>query len=343
MRINSINPVQYNNSHQNRVAFKGFWRDLKNIAGSALDTGVNYITGQTNAPEKEFIDQMSIRETGYRVGEKERLEKEIAEKEQRLREERKRAEQIENERKSLEKENYLRQLLKPYIETLENDFFSVIEASKKDSNIIPPNGILIETPGLFTQEPVPKPERYPRLLNTLKVFDEANNEITRYFIAHGVMPRFIQMARMTAEINDRYIEEYHASVQRYQNYNNEKREYEERILVQQKLEQYLRNKQDINKFLIQTESLSHVGSALECAQKAYNENGKHALIWVENFDKIGTPLEENKRCIAALKNILCSCAEKFHATCLINIAKDKIQSIDPILLVDSRMPIKIRL
>lgn len=333
MRISPINYCQYRNTRGGNIAFNGFFRDLKNLAGSAIDTGVKVVTGQTTNPEKEFLDQLSIRETGYRIGEKEKLEREIAENERRIREERANAERIEKERKELEQERHLRNLLQPHIKTLENEFFSMIEFSQKDPTILPPNGILIETPEPFNLVP-------PRLSEPGYFHHNPIMMAFRYCVENNYPITEDNLTKQLQKFEEEQDRERHKIIE----YEEKCQKYNDRIQTQELIEQYLKNKQNINKFLITSlNSVEHLGSALSCAQNEYLKNGKHSLIFLDGFENIGKETSENKKSIAGLKSLMCSCAEKYHATLLLKIAADKLKSIDPILLVDSRVPLKIKL
>lgn len=82
---------------------------------------------------------------------------------------------------------------------------------------------------------------------------------------------------------------------------------------------------------------------LKKSLKNYQNNGIRTLIYIPSFEHIGEDKNENKNIIATLKSIMCNCAEKYKSTLLIDIAKNKLEKIDSILLVDSRIQLKIKL
>jgi len=89
--------------------------------------------------------------------------------------------------------------------------------------------------------------------------------------------------------------------------------------------------------------ISELKNVMNQSSENYGKTGKRTLLYIDSFDKIASQKDENKRMVAVFKNIMCSCSEKYKCTVLINVLKDKISAIDPILLVDSRIQSKIRI
>ena len=324
MQISPINSVQYKNKPPQNVAFNGFFRTLKNIAGSAIETGVNIANGKTIEPVGEFFDQLSLRETGYRVGEKEKIARRIAEQEKEL------AKEEENARKAKEiiEEKRLDSLAQKYKDILKDEFLSVVELAQKDSNIVPPNGILIETPRKFKL----KDEfEYPCY------FIKQQRSFFSYFIKNNLTLE--QLQNFMYEHEERENQWFKQKGE----YFSEKEAYEDKVGIQERVLSYLKNKENINQYEIESNDLAQMKTTLQFVQEKYKEDGKHSLVWLNSFESLGSVEDNNKKTVAILKNIMCSCAEKFHVTFLLKMSEDSISKIDPILLVDSRIPIKIKI
>ena len=316
MRVSPISMAQYNNSKRQQVAFHGFFRNLKNAVGGAIDAGRNVLMGETDDYLGEWVDQMSIRETGFRVGEKENIERQIAAREKQIEDEKEFARQATKKLNEVTSDDPLDSLVCEKMKILKDEFFSVVAMSHKDSSIIPPNGILIEEPVLF---------EFKNPIEVYGLYDVENQGI-----------------KVLLRNMHNYISLYKQNLKERMEYDLQNMLFEHRKSAEQSVLSYLNCNENINTFVESPKSVADFQAILKKSKDAFSNNGKHSLIILENFENIGTSKTENRQIIAALKSITCSCAEKFHSTFLIKIAVDKIKDIDPVLLVDSRMPIRIK-
>ncbi|MDO5306542.1 MAG: hypothetical protein Q4E83_02140 [bacterium] len=89
--------------------------------------------------------------------------------------------------------------------------------------------------------------------------------------------------------------------------------------------------------------LDQLSIMLKESKADYIKNNKRTVLHISNFEYLGKETLSNKQIIATMKSLMQSCSNKYMCTILIDIAKEKIKDIDPILLVDSRIQIKIKL
>lgn len=87
--------------------------------------------------------------------------------------------------------------------------------------------------------------------------------------------------------------------------------------------------------------ISEIKNIMDKSNQEYIQNNKRTLLHIDGFEKIASQKNENKGIIAALKALMCSCSERYKCTVLINAAEKN--TIDPILLVDSRIKFRIKL
>lgn len=82
-------------------------------------------------------------------------------------------------------------------------------------------------------------------------------------------------------------------------------------------------------------------NALNESKKNYSKNKIRSIILIDEFEKYGLDGEKggNKALVASLKTVMQSCADKYKATLF--LTTNNPQDIEPILLVDSRVPIRV--
>ncbi|MBO5739061.1 hypothetical protein J6R97_06950 [bacterium] len=89
--------------------------------------------------------------------------------------------------------------------------------------------------------------------------------------------------------------------------------------------------------------LKNFNEILKKAKDNYENKNLYTLLYISNFELLGEDCPANKQIIATFKSLMSCCAEKYKCTLLINIPKYKLAKIDPILLVDSRIQLRIKL
>lgn len=93
---------------------------------------------------------------------------------------------------------------------------------------------------------------------------------------------------------------------------------------------------DENSFIV------NLKEKLNISKKNFEENDKRTLLEIVNLDKVFDS-RIVKQATPLLKAIMTSSAEKYKCTFWLNLFQNEVEKIDPILLVDSRMPIKLKI
>ena len=101
--------------------------------------------------------------------------------------------------------------------------------------------------------------------------------------------------------------------------------------------------------LIEVDSLDEddfikdLSKALKESKSNYDKHNIRSIILIDEFEKYGLSGEKggNKQLIANLKSIMQSCSDKYKATLF--LTTNNPLDIDPILLVDSRVPVRVYL
>ena len=89
--------------------------------------------------------------------------------------------------------------------------------------------------------------------------------------------------------------------------------------------------------------LNNFNNILKESKSNYENNSIRTLLHIPDFEFLGEEIDSNKRIIATFKALLSSCAEKYKCTFLLSVPKEKLSKIDPILLVDSRIQLKLKI
>lgn len=217
-------------------------------------------------------------------------------------------------------------ILNPAKVKFQDDFISLLDLEKEGNSIEIPNGILLENENADLNS---------KFINWLKLsneflFKEINHpkcdwpkpkrpilhiflaDVLRYYLHNGVIPS-------EASLRDEY--------------NKRMRKFEVDLAVYN---------EKSNKY-IQACFLKNLDKSLKQAKEDYSTNGKRTLLYIPSFELIGTEQSSNKQIIATLKALMTSCAEKYKCSLLLNIPKEKLKTIDPILLVDSRIQLKLKI
>ncbi len=87
--------------------------------------------------------------------------------------------------------------------------------------------------------------------------------------------------------------------------------------------------------------LEDLNNALKESKKNYKKNNVRSIILIDEFEKYGLDGEKggNRKNVANLKSIMQACSDKYKATLF--LTTNNPLDIDPILLVDSRVPVRV--
>lgn len=86
-------------------------------------------------------------------------------------------------------------------------------------------------------------------------------------------------------------------------------------------------------------NLSKIREQLLKSKETFEKTGERTLLFIDDFELMTSQKDENKGAIATLKSAMFSCSDKYK--CTIILTAPKSNNIDPVLLVDSRVPLKI--